>query len=65
MKHNKLLALLMFRLFGGGDDDYAFKNVPRYIDIGANYGNPIFTPQHKKYKGWQKEAKRCSFNKNR
>ena len=28
-------------------------------------GSPIFIPQRKKLKGYQREARRCSFGKNR
>ena len=34
-------------------------------DISHGYSNPIFSPRRKKFKGYMRENKRSSFNKNR
>ena len=46
---------------------YAMKemssSVPMYESMGGY--NPIFTPKRTKFKGWMREYKRSTFNKNK
>lgn len=55
-------ALLLAKAFGKPDD-----NVPMFR--GYNYAlggyNPIYITKRTKFKGWMREKRRCTFNKNK
>lgn len=39
--------------------------IPSAPNVYAGGGSPIYTPHHTKIKGWMKEKRRSTFNKNR
>ncbi len=57
-------ALLVASIVGGSTAP-----VPRNKIRGYNYAiggyNPEYHPRHSKFKGWMRERRRCTFNKNR
>jgi hypothetical protein len=67
MKINNLqhfLSLLMFSaLVGNKDIDSA--NAPMFKGHAIDGYNPMFTPKRGKFKGYMRENRRCTFNKNR
>ena len=50
---------------------FAARNAERRPSAGgsmsahSNFGAPYYSPKKTKYKGWMRENKRCSFNKNK
>jgi len=40
------------------NNDGTFKNINGHIQHNNFYGSPIYTPQRKKFKGYQREARR-------
>ena len=40
-------------------------DIPHFRGYAIQGYNPIYTPRRGKFKGYMRERKRCSFNKNR
>jgi len=59
-------AYLIASLFQKSKDDL-MPDVPRYIGMNYMTGgyNPIYIPRRGKFKGWMRERRRCTFNKNK
>jgi hypothetical protein len=67
MKTNNLkhfiAALMMSALVG--NKDMASANAPMFRGHAIGGYNPIYIPRHGKFKGWMRERRRSTFNKNK
>jgi hypothetical protein len=57
----RFFPLIFAQLLASKDADLH----PVYRGSSVSGFNPIFIPRHKKFKGYMRENRKCTFNKNR